>query len=58
MGASTGVNLEKLMEARKLMVAAIPEEPVYGHMALAGTAQRVSCCRLMVCGIVEFRAHW
>ena len=36
MGASTGVNLEKLMEARKLMVAAIPEEPVYGHMALAG----------------------
>jgi hypothetical protein len=23
-------------EARKLMVAAIPEEPVYGHMALAG----------------------
>src|SRR6185369_6951067 len=25
MGASTGVNLEKLMEARKLMVAAIPE---------------------------------
>jgi hydroxymethylglutaryl-CoA lyase len=36
MGASTGVNLEKLMEARKLMVAAIPQEPVYGHMALAG----------------------
>jgi hydroxymethylglutaryl-CoA lyase len=36
MGASTGVNLEKLMDARKLLVAAIPEEPVYGHMALAG----------------------
>lgn len=36
MGVPTGVNIEKLMEARKLMVAAIPEEPVYGHMALAG----------------------
>ncbi len=36
MGVPTGVSIEKLMEARKLMVAAIPEEPVYGHMALAG----------------------
>ena len=36
MGVSTGIDLDKLMEARKLMVAAIPEEPVYGHMALAG----------------------
>ena len=36
MGVPTGVNFEKLLEARKLMVAAIPEEPVYGHMALAG----------------------
>jgi hydroxymethylglutaryl-CoA lyase len=36
MGASTGIDLDKLMHARKLMVAAIPDEPVYGHMALAG----------------------
>ncbi|MSQ64626.1 MAG: hydroxymethylglutaryl-CoA lyase [Betaproteobacteria bacterium] len=36
MGVPTGIDLDKLMEARKLMVAAIPEEPVYGHMALAG----------------------
>ncbi len=36
MGVPTGVSIEKLMESRKLMVAAIPEEPVYGHMALAG----------------------
>ena len=36
MGESTGIDLDKLMEARRLMVAAIPEEPVYGHMALAG----------------------
>ena len=36
MGVTTGIDLDKLMEARKLMVAAIPEEPVYGHMALAG----------------------
>ena len=36
MGVPTGISIEKLMEARILMVAAIPEEPVYGHMALAG----------------------
>ena len=36
MGAPTGIDLDKLMEARKLMVAAIPDEPVYGHVALAG----------------------
>src|SRR5579862_2365623 len=36
MGASTGIDLDRLMEARRLMVAAIPGEPVYGHMALAG----------------------
>ncbi len=36
MGLSTGIDLDKLMAARKLMVAALPEEPVYGHMALAG----------------------
>ena len=36
MGITTGVSLEKLFAARKLMTAAIPDEPVYGHMALAG----------------------
>ena len=36
MGVPTGIDLDKLMAARKLMVAAIPDEPVYGHMALAG----------------------
>ncbi len=36
MGVPTGIDLDKLMQARKLMVAALPEEPVYGHMALAG----------------------
>jgi len=36
MGVATGIDLDKLMQARKLMVAAIPDEPVYGHMALAG----------------------
>jgi hydroxymethylglutaryl-CoA lyase len=36
MGLRTGIDLDRLMEARKLMVAALPEEPVYGHMALAG----------------------
>jgi hydroxymethylglutaryl-CoA lyase len=36
MGVSTGVDFEKLMAARKLLVAGIPEEPVYGHTPLAG----------------------
>jgi hydroxymethylglutaryl-CoA lyase len=36
MGVSTGIDLDKLMAARKLMVDAIPEEPTYGHFALAG----------------------
>jgi hydroxymethylglutaryl-CoA lyase len=36
MGLATGIDLDKLLEARKLMVAALPDEQVYGHMALAG----------------------
>jgi hydroxymethylglutaryl-CoA lyase len=36
MGVSTGIDLDALLRARELMVAAIPEEPVYGHLALAG----------------------
>jgi hydroxymethylglutaryl-CoA lyase len=36
MGVSTGVNLEKLMVARKMMVEVLPEEQTYGHFALAG----------------------
>jgi hydroxymethylglutaryl-CoA lyase len=36
MGVRTGVDLDKLMAARKLMVDAIPQEPTYGHFALAG----------------------
>ncbi|HWA36725.1 MAG TPA: hydroxymethylglutaryl-CoA lyase [Burkholderiales bacterium] len=36
MGVETGIDLEALLEARKLMVGAMPSEPVYGHMALAG----------------------
>jgi hydroxymethylglutaryl-CoA lyase len=36
MGVRTGVDLDKLMLARKLMVDAIPQEPTYGHFALAG----------------------
>jgi hydroxymethylglutaryl-CoA lyase len=36
MGIATGVDLEKLFAARKILVEAIPEEPVYGHTPLAG----------------------
>jgi hydroxymethylglutaryl-CoA lyase len=36
MGVSTGIDLQKLFAARKILVEAIPEEPVYGHTPLAG----------------------
>ena len=36
MGVRTGIDLEKLFLARKILVEAIPEEPVYGHTPLAG----------------------
>jgi hydroxymethylglutaryl-CoA lyase len=36
MGVSTGVDLDKLMLARRMMVEVLPEEQVYGHFALAG----------------------
>jgi len=36
MGAATGVDLEKLMLARKIMVEVLPQEQTYGHYSLAG----------------------
>src|SRR3954471_12253509 len=36
MGIDTGIDLDRLLEARKLMVSAIPEEPLYGHAPQAG----------------------
>ncbi len=36
MGIATGIDLEKLFEARKILVKAIPDEPVYGHTPVAG----------------------
>jgi hydroxymethylglutaryl-CoA lyase len=36
MGVSTGIDLDKLMVARKMMVEVLPQEPVYGHFSLAG----------------------
>jgi hydroxymethylglutaryl-CoA lyase len=36
MGVSTGIDLARLFEARKILVDAIPDEPVYGHTPLAG----------------------
>jgi hydroxymethylglutaryl-CoA lyase len=36
MGVATGIDLDRLMVARKLMTEAIPQEPTYGHFALAG----------------------
>src|SRR3954466_9943779 len=36
MGVSTGIDLDELMVARKMMVEVLPQEQVYGHFALAG----------------------
>jgi hydroxymethylglutaryl-CoA lyase len=36
MGVATGIDFEKLLAARKLMHDGVPDEPLYGHMALAG----------------------
>lgn len=36
MGVATGIDLARLFEARRLLESAIPEEPVYGHIHLAG----------------------
>jgi len=36
MGVSTGIDFDKLLEARRIMHAGVPDEPLYGHMALAG----------------------
>jgi hydroxymethylglutaryl-CoA lyase len=36
MGASTGIDLEKLFEARTILMEAIPQEPIYGHIPQAG----------------------
>ena len=36
MGVTTGISLEKLFQAREILVKGIPEEPIYGHTPLAG----------------------
>jgi hydroxymethylglutaryl-CoA lyase len=36
MGVKTGIDFQKLIEARSVMHAGVPDEPLYGHMALAG----------------------
>jgi hydroxymethylglutaryl-CoA lyase len=36
MGVATGIDFEKLLQARNIMHGGVPDEPLYGHMALAG----------------------
>src|SRR5574341_698695 len=36
MGVATGIDFGKLLAARKIMHGGVPDEPLYGHMALAG----------------------
>jgi hydroxymethylglutaryl-CoA lyase len=36
MGVKTGIDLQKLFIARKILTEAIPAEPIYGHIPVAG----------------------
>ena len=36
MGVTTGIDFDKLLAARNIMHGGVPDEPLYGHMALAG----------------------
>jgi hydroxymethylglutaryl-CoA lyase len=36
MGVSTGIDFDKLLAARALLVKGVPQEPIYGHTPLAG----------------------
>jgi hydroxymethylglutaryl-CoA lyase len=36
MGVATGIDFDKLLEARRIMHGGVPDEPLFGHMALAG----------------------
>jgi hydroxymethylglutaryl-CoA lyase len=36
MGVKTGIDLQKLFVARKILADAIPAEPIYGHIPVAG----------------------
>jgi hydroxymethylglutaryl-CoA lyase len=36
MGVATGIDLQRLFEARAILSQAIPEEPIYGHTPVAG----------------------
>ena len=37
MGVATGIRVDGLLAARRIVEQALPGEPLYGHMALAGT---------------------
>jgi hydroxymethylglutaryl-CoA lyase len=36
MGIATGIDLEKLFVARKILIQGLPDEPIYGHTPEAG----------------------
>lgn len=36
MGLRTGINVDRLLEARAFLAAAVPDEPLYGHVVDAG----------------------
>ena len=39
MGLDTGIDIGKLMEARKALAEGLPGEPIYGHVPDAGVAK-------------------
>ena len=45
MGLDTGIEIEKLIAARALLVEGLPGEPIYGHVPDAGLAKTFSRIR-------------
>jgi hydroxymethylglutaryl-CoA lyase len=44
MGVATGIDFDKLMAARAIMIEGVPEEPVYGHTPAAGLPKGFKHC--------------
>lgn len=47
MGLDTGIDLARLMDARKLFVEGLPGEPIYGHVPDAGLAKNFRKARTL-----------
>ena len=47
MGLDTGIDLAKLVEARRFLNEGLPGEPIYGHFPDAGPAKNFRAARTL-----------